>query len=101
ARKGDDRYTAGGSFNRTTDRGVETASNAHLYAKYDHFFTKKWYTTINATAEHDPFADIELRTTAGIGIGYQALASARTKLALESGVGDVETTHYHITHESV
>jgi putative salt-induced outer membrane protein YdiY len=100
ARKGDDRYTAGGSFNRTTDRGVETASNARWYAKYDHFFAKKWYTTINATMEHDPFADIELRTTAGIGIGYQALASARTNLALESGVDYVNTNHYQLPTET-
>ncbi len=99
-RKGDDRYTAGGSFNRTTDRGAETASDAKLYAKYDRFFTKKWYTTINATMEHDPFADIELRTTAGIGIGYQALASARTNLSLESGVDYVNTNHYQLPTES-
>ena len=99
ARKGKDRYTAGGSFNRSTDQGVETASNAMLYAKYDHFFTQKWYSTINATFEHDPFADIELRTTAGLGIGYQVIASARTNLALESGVDYVNTNHYQLPTE--
>jgi len=99
ARKGDDRFTVGGAFNRTTDRGVETASNARLYAKYDHFFTQKWYSTINATFEHDPFADIELRTTAGLGIGYQVIASARTNLALESGVDYVDTRHYQLPTE--
>jgi len=100
ARKGPDRYTVGGLLNRATDRGEETASNSKLYAKYDRFFTKKWYGTINTTFEHDPFADIELRTTAGVGIGYQALASARTNLALESGVDYVETNHYQLPTES-
>jgi putative salt-induced outer membrane protein YdiY len=94
ARKGQDRYTAGTLFNRTTNEGVKTASNARLYASYDRFFTKKWYATADTTLEHDPFADIELRATAGVGIGYQALASARTNLALESGVSYVYTNHY-------
>jgi len=100
ARQGPDRYTVGALFNRATDRGAETAENAKLYAKYDRFFAKKWYGTINTTFEHDPFADIQLRTTAGVGIGYQALASARTNLALESGVDYVETNHYQLPTES-
>jgi len=100
ARQGPDRYTVGALFNRATDRGAETAENAKLYAKYDRFFAKKWYGTINTTFEHDPFADIQLRTTAGVGIGYQALASARTNLALESGVDYVETNHYQLSTES-
>ena len=100
ARKGRDRYTVGGLLNRGTDRGTETSSNSKLYAKYDRFFAKKWYGTINTTFEHDPFADIELRTTAVVGIGYQAIASARTNLALESGIDYVETNHYQQPTES-
>lgn len=100
ARKGQDRYTVGTLFNRATSEGVKTASNARLYAKYDRFFTKKWYATVDTTVEHDPFADIELRATAGVGIGYQALQSARTNLALESGVSYVYTNHYQQPTES-
>ena len=100
ARKGQDRYTVGTLFNHAMSEGVKTASNARLYAKYDRFFTQKWYATVDATLEHDPFADIELRATGGVGIGYQALQSARTNLALESGVSYVYTNHYQQPTES-
>jgi putative salt-induced outer membrane protein YdiY len=100
ARKAEDRYTAGGYYNRAADQGVETASNAKLYAKYDHFFTKKWYSSVNVSAEHDRFADIELRTTSGVGLGYQVFQSVPTNLSLESGLDYVYADHYQQPTES-
>ena len=99
-RRGAQRYTAGGFLNRATDRGIETVFNEGLYAKYDHFFTKKWYGTVNTSLGHDLFADIKFRGTAGIGLGYQALESARTNLSLEGGVDYVYTDHYQLPTES-
>jgi putative salt-induced outer membrane protein YdiY len=100
ARKGRNRYTLGGEYNRAADHGDETASNARLYGKYDHFFTKKWYGIINATANHDRFADIQFRGTGGAGIGYQVYETARTNLTLETGLEYVYTNYYAQATES-
>jgi putative salt-induced outer membrane protein YdiY len=100
ARKTRDRYTMGGYYNRAADQGVETASNAKLYGKYDHFFTKKWYSSLNASVEHDRFADIEVRTTSGVGLGYQVFESTPTNLSLEAGLDYVYADRYQQPTES-
>jgi putative salt-induced outer membrane protein YdiY len=94
ARRGRDRYTAGTSVNYAKDSGAETESNASLYAKYDRFFTRRWYTYTNTTFEHDRFKDIKLRSTLGFGSGYQAIQSSRTNLSLEGGMEYVYTDFY-------
>jgi len=94
ARKGRNRYTAGAAVNRAEDTDVETESNALAYFKYDRFWSPKWYNYINTTFERDKFKDIRLRTTIGLGTGYQALQSSRTNLALEAGVDYVREDFY-------
>jgi putative salt-induced outer membrane protein YdiY len=94
AQQGRNRYTAGIAVNYATDHGTETESNGLAYAKYDRFFTQKWYAYANSTFEHDKFRDIRLRTTLGLGTGYQAIASSRTNLSLESGIDYVYTDFY-------
>jgi len=73
---------------------TETESNGLAYAKYDRFFTQKWYAYANSTFEHDKFRDIQMRTTLGVGSGYQWIASSRTNLALEGGLDYVYTNYY-------
>jgi len=94
AQQGRNRYTAGIAVNYATDHGTETESNGLAYAKYDRFFTQKWYAYANSTFEHDKFRDIRLRSTVGLGTGYQAIASSRTNLSLESGIDYVYTDFY-------
>ena len=94
AQQGRNRYTAGIAVNYATDHGTETESNGLAYAKYDRFFTQKWYAYANSTFEHDKFRDIRLRSTLGLGTGYQAIASSRTNLSLESGIDYVYTDFY-------
>lgn len=91
ARSVKNRFTIGGAMNRTEDRGVETESNWIAYLKYDHFITKKWYAYSNADMESDEFKDISLRTTLGVGTGYQFLETPVTNLSLEGGVNYVNT----------
>lgn len=94
ARKDRDRYTVGGAGNQATDSGSEIESNALAYFKYDRFFTKRWYAYANSTFERDRFKDLRLRSTFGIGTGFQAIDSPRTRLALESGLEYVFTRFY-------
>jgi len=82
----DNRFTLGARGDQTHDRGVETESSWIAYTKYDHFFTKKWYGYGNGNFENDRFKDIRLRSTVGLGSGYQFFESDRTNLSLEGGL---------------
>jgi putative salt-induced outer membrane protein YdiY len=94
AQQGRNRYTVGLAVNYATDHSVETESNGLAYAKYDRFYSKKGYAYANTSFEHDKFRDIYLRTTLGLGAGYQAIASSRTNLSLEGGLEYVYTDYY-------
>jgi putative salt-induced outer membrane protein YdiY len=73
---------------RDPDTGVEstTTDNWFLQGEYDYFFTKKWYGYVNARAERDHIADLELRFTPGVGVGYQWVESDAFNFRTEAGV---------------
>jgi len=54
--------------------------------QYDLFFTKKVYGWANSTAEKDGVADLDLRFTAGAGLGYQFVETETLKYNLEGGL---------------
>jgi putative salt-induced outer membrane protein YdiY len=58
-------------------------------AKYDYFFTKKTYGLVNALCESDWQANIDLRSTLGVGIGHQFVETEKTKFGAEIGVAEV------------
>jgi putative salt-induced outer membrane protein YdiY len=91
ARTRDNRFTIGGRGARTQDQDVTIESNWLGYLKYDHFFSKKWYGYTNGNFENDRFKDIRLRTTLGLGNGYQFLETEKTNLSLEGGLTYVNT----------
>ena len=94
ARTLQNRYTLGARAARSEDSGVETESNWLGYMKYDHFLTKKWYGYANGNFENDKFKDIRLRSTLGLGTGYQFLESPKTNFSLEGGLNYVDTDFY-------
>lgn len=91
ARTFKNRYTAGAAGNEGKTSGVKSEANWLAYLKYDRFLTPKWYAYINGSAEQDRFKDIDVRTTAGIGSGYQFIDTHHTNLSLEGGVSHVRT----------
>jgi putative salt-induced outer membrane protein YdiY len=91
ARTRDNRYTLGAKAAGAKDRGIETEANWLGYMKYDHFLSKKLYAYANGNFEHDEFKDINLRTTLGIGSGYQFYEEERRNLSLEGGLSYVNT----------
>jgi len=91
ARTRDNRFTIGGESRSTEDSGEKTESNWLGYMKYDHFLSKKWYGYGNGNFEHDQFKDIRLRTTLGLGSGYQFYETPRLNLSLEGGLSYVNT----------
>ena len=91
ARTDKNRVTLGGEVNRAKTDGTETESNWLAYLKYDHFISKRWYAFANTSGENDEFKDIRLRTTFGIGTGYQWFDTEKTKLSFEIGANYVNT----------
>ncbi len=85
ARTKKQRYTVGASYLFATDAGVETESRSRGLAKVDHFFNTKWYGNAQVALEKDRFKDLDLRTIAGAGLGYQFWESKNLNLAVESG----------------
>lgn len=91
ARTDKNRYTAGATVDEGKTSGVTSESNWQANLKYDRFLTPKWYVYVNGSAEQDRFKDIDLRTTAGAGSGYQFIDTYRTNLSLEGGLSSVQT----------
>lgn len=80
------RVTLDGAYNQAEQSGVQTVSNARLGLKYDHFVSEKTYWYANTRFERDDEADLDLRSTLGVGAGWQLFDSDTRKLALESGL---------------
>ena len=88
------RYTVGGQFNRAEDRGRNTLFNSRANAKYDYFFSRKWYAYSNATLENDRFRDLRLRSTVGAGSGYQIFETPNLNLSFEGGLNYIKEDYY-------
>jgi putative salt-induced outer membrane protein YdiY len=58
-------------------------------AKYDRFLSKRAYLLAQASGEGDLNAQLNLRTTAGVGAGYQFVENERWKVSGELGVAYV------------
>ncbi|MDD5205710.1 MAG: DUF481 domain-containing protein [Desulfobacterales bacterium] len=87
------RYTLGAVYERSEQEEIKIADRIFGYSKYDHFFTKKWYSYANLTAEKDEFKDLDLRTSLGIGAGHQFIESARSNLSFEGGLSYVDENY--------
>lgn len=54
--------------------------------KYDYFVTKKWYALATTRVLGDTLADIQLRFTGGVGVGYTWIEDKQTTFLTEAGV---------------
>ena len=72
-------YNYGEDDNRVTTR------NWLGSLKYD-YFLNSWYTYLAVEMYNDKFEDVDLRTAAGPGLGYQFWDEASKSLALEAGM---------------
>jgi putative salt-induced outer membrane protein YdiY len=90
----DNRFTIGAVANRATDGGVPSISNNRGYFKYDHFLDSKRYVYSNLSGENDRFKDLRLRTSAGLGRGYQIYESPDLNLSVEGGLNYVKEDYW-------
>lgn len=86
ARTRSNRYTLGAIANHATENDEKTASNTTAYMKYDHFLDTTWFLYGNGTFVEDEFKDLNLRTSIGLGAGFQFRESKTSNLSLEGGL---------------
>lgn len=77
ARSETNRLTIRGDWNYAEDSGALSARNASGSLKYDYFFSPRGFAYVNSVFQGDDFADLNLRTTLGAGLGYQFVDSTK------------------------
>ena len=92
-RREKDRTTLGFLWNYAEEQGVLTGRKTEGRGKYDRFFSKKMYGLVQASAESDFQAALDLRTTIGVGVGYQFQDKPSWKVAAEVGVAYVDSDY--------
>ena len=79
------RYRIGGEWDNEKTDDIDTVSKWLGYADFRRFFRQKWFAFANTSFENDKFADLDLRTTLGGGLGYQVFESNELNLSFEVG----------------
>ncbi len=82
----DNRTTVNADWNYAENSGVLSERNTALRGKYDHFFNERLFGYGNFSLRGDKFADLDLRTTVGVGAGYQFIENETYKFYEEVGV---------------
>ncbi len=88
----DDRITVGAGYlygrqqDTSTGNKSTTTDSWFVEAKYDYFFTKKFYAYADARFARDRIADLNIRFTPGVGVGYQWVESEKINFNTEGGL---------------
>ncbi|MDB5851345.1 MAG: hypothetical protein JWP29_5097 [Rhodoferax sp.] len=93
ARAPTNRYTLNAESHEAKSSGLTTTSNRMLAGQYDKFLNAKDYLFVNAKAQTDKQADLNLRSTLGGGYGRQFVENELTKLSAEAGLSYVNENY--------
>ena len=99
ARNPTQRVTLDAELNEASQDGVDTASNWRLGMKYDHFLKERVYLYANTRFDHDGQADLDLRSTLGLGAGRQIFERDDLKLSVEGGLSLVNEDYGSVPDE--
>lgn len=88
-RKEEHRFIWDGKYNRAEANKEDTANNAAMNFKYDHFLTRHLFATASSLSETDQFQDLTLRETASFGLGYDILDNSQQLLSVAAGPAGV------------
>lgn len=80
------RFTVEAKYNYGEAEGRISARNSTGSLKYDFFTSEKLYSYAQSLVEQDTFANLNLRNTEGLGMGYQFFDTPRLSLFAEAGV---------------
>ena len=81
------------------EEGVRTERNTSIFGKFDWFLDDRTFVYANGAAEGDEFEDLNLRTTIGGGVGYQAIREDDLELYVETGISYVNDDFDGITDD--
>lgn len=81
-----DRFTIRFLFNYSEENDVLAARNTYGSLKYDYFFYPELYGYLATEMLKDRFRDLNLRTVAGSGLGYQVWDDEIKSLSFEMGI---------------
>lgn len=82
----DDRITLGFNWNYAEENNFRTQRRTGARAQYDSFLTETTYWLGQLSAESDEQAGVDLRWTAGAGLGRQVLDNDEWKWSVEGGL---------------
>lgn len=85
-RRTKDRTTLKLQWNYADDGVSVTQRRIYGAAQYDYFLTEKTYVLAQTSGEYDTKANLDLRTTLGVGVGRQLRDDAAWKLSGEAGL---------------
>jgi putative salt-induced outer membrane protein YdiY len=85
ARTEKSRYTILGELDSEKENGDTTVEKWTGFGDYNYFMLPKWFLYANTLFEHDKFADLDLRSTAGVGAGHQFFESETLNLFASAG----------------
>lgn len=84
-----DRYTFKAAYYYAEDESESTRDEQNLSGKYDYFFNERLYAYFNSRFDRDAIKELDLRTSAGLGAGYQLLETDIYNLFGEAGLSYV------------
>ena len=80
------RFTVDAKYNYGRADGETSARNSSASLKYDNFIGDKLYSYAQSMTEQDSFANLNLRNTEGLGLGWQFFDSRKISLFTEAGL---------------
>lgn len=86
--------------NRAKDGEELSRDNAAGSLRYDHFLSERTYINTSVNLSRDRFRDLRLRTSAGVGLGYQFFDNAQRSLSVELGASYVNSNYYTADNEA-
>lgn len=84
-----DRIALAGGYAIAEDEGRDTRDEQFVSGKYDYFFSKKLFGYLNSRLDRDIIRDLNMRTTAGAGVGYQFIEDDVYNFFTEAGLSYV------------
>lgn len=83
------------NVSRTDEQDI--ADNQRLNGKWDHFVTQRFFVKpVVIEVYRDPFLNLDSRSTAGAGLGYQFIDTKRTEWEVSTGLGYQSTTFSNV-----
>ena len=80
------RFTVDAKHNYGEANRVTTTRNSSASLKYDFFAREKIYSYAQSLTEQDTFANLNLRNTEGLGMGYQFFDTRQLSTFVEAGI---------------